>query len=278
MEAVDWSIITSEEWCMVENTLFTYSEDEKEEQKINKMNADLILNPQFIPVNPRMLQKYSLIETTVFWFMSFFLSSNEKFYCTNEQLAKMLNTSEKTISLAIKKLNEDWLIELTYRMKASWWKTRFIRLADITKCNVATLQNVISDFTKCNEIENKKIENKKENILKERKSIPSVSELVDEYEKNEVLVKKLWDTSLVRERAEYKQSKKDRAYKTTSGFIQQLSVCIETVRFNSPRWDTSTRFRFALNQAMERQWKSMYWTDQTENEYQAWKKTLTLTL
>ncbi len=91
----------------MEQMLFTYSEDEREEQRLNKLNADLVLNPQFIPVNPRMLQRYSLLEATLFGFMSFFLANNEKFYCTNEQLATMLNTSEKTISLAIKKLSED---------------------------------------------------------------------------------------------------------------------------------------------------------------------------
>lgn len=273
MENVWGSITSAVDWAVIEQMLFTYSEDEREEQRLNKLNADLVLNPQFIPVNPRMLQRYSLLEATLFGFMSFFLANNEKFYCTNEQLATMLNTSEKTISLAIKKLSEDWLIELTYKMRSSGGKTRFIRKADITKCNVATLQNVISDFTKCNEIENKKIENKK--IFKEKKNPPSVDELVEAYKQDEQLVRKMDDEWLVRERAEYKQTRKSTAYKTVAGFIQQLRVCIETVRFGEPRWDTAKRFRFALNQCMERDWKTLYWNEQIEQEYQSYKRTLT---
>lgn len=113
-------------------------------------------------------------------------------------------------------------------------------------------------------------------LKKESKKIPSVSELVEAYKNDEILPRKLDDENLVRERAEYKQAKKERAYKTTKWFLQQLNVCIDTVRFGWIRWDTQIRFTFALNQAMEREWKSMYWTEQTEQEYQSWKKTLAL--
>lgn len=196
----------------------------------------------------------------------------EKGYCraSNEYLWELLWVNRWTISKHIWTLTELWFLV------ADDETPRKITLAENHKGGCEKSQGGVVKNHNIILQENNTIEKKE--INKEKKAIPSVSELVDEYEKNEVLVKKLWDTSLVKERAEYKQSKKDRAYKTTSGFIQQLSVCIETVRFNSPRWDTATRFRFALNQAMERQWKSMYWTDQTENEYQAWKKTLTLTL
>lgn len=205
----------------------------------------------------------------------------EKGYCraSNEYIGNLLNADKWTISKNITKLYEKWFIVVEIDNKDSQNSKRKITLEGIVKNDHTPSQKWVGGIVKNDYLilqENNTIEKKE--INKEKKAIPSVSELVDEYEKNEVLVKKLWDTSLVKERAEYKQSKKDRAYKTTSGFIQQLSVCIETVRFNSPRWDTATRFRFALNQAMERQWKSMYWTDQTENEYQAWKKTLTLTL
>lgn len=188
MEATDWSITTTENDCRVETKLFTYSEDEREEQRINKMNADLILNPQFIPVNPRMLQRYSLMEATVYWFMSFFLVNNDRFYCTNEQMAEMLNTSEKTISLAVKRLSEDWLIQLTYKVKSGGGKIRFIKIPDFTKSNVPTLQNVISDFTKSNGIENKIIENKKikENI--KRKGYWEFGKcMLSEWEYNQVI-------------------------------------------------------------------------------------------
>ena len=161
MEKTDWMIVENCWNYQVENTLFTYDENEKQEHLLDKMNAWIVLNPQFIPLNPRMLQcGYSFVECSIFWFLQFFLTNNEKFYCTNEQMAKMLNVNEKTISLAIQKLKDDWLIELTYKMKWWWWKIRFIHLSklpkvihDITKSNVATLP-------KHTNIENKYIENK----------------------------------------------------------------------------------------------------------------------
>ena len=116
------------------------------------------------------------------------------------------------------------------------------------------------------------------NTTKEKKSIPSVSELVEAYKNNPLLVEKIGDVDVVRERAEYKQAKKNRAYKTVSWFIQQLVVCVETVRFWMPRGDTAQRLRFALNQTCEREWKSVYWNETIEQEYQSWKRNLALTL
>lgn len=99
--------------------MFTYSEEEQEENRIAKNNAALVLKPKFIPVYPILLQNgYSLIEATVFGFIEFFLSNNERFYCSNEQIAEMLNLSERSISAAISKLEGDGLIKNKYRIKA----------------------------------------------------------------------------------------------------------------------------------------------------------------
>lgn len=161
MQKTNWNI-TQDFWeYKIETALFTYDENERQEHLIDKMNAEIVLNPQFIPLNPRMLQEwYSFVEASIFWFLQFFLTNNEKFYCTNEQIGRMLNVNEKTISLAINKLKEKWLIDLTYKMRGGGWKIRFIHLAklpkvihDITKSNVATLP-------KHTNIENNIIENK----------------------------------------------------------------------------------------------------------------------
>jgi hypothetical protein len=108
MEKTDGSITSLEEGVNVEQMLFTYSEEEKEEQKINKMNADLILKPQFITLDYAMLHSgYSRVETALYGFIKYFLTNNEKFYCTNDQLAEMLCVSENTICSAIAKLSKD---------------------------------------------------------------------------------------------------------------------------------------------------------------------------
>ena len=266
-----WGSITSDvDWAVMEQMLFTYSEDEKEEQRLNKLNASLVLKPKFIPVYTGMLKDLSLLEATIYWFIDFFLENNEKFYCTNEQLAEMLNIGTTSVSNAMTSLKQKWLIDITYKIRTGGWKIRFVRL---TKSVSQTYKICKSDLQNVVYIENKKIENKK--IYKEKKNTPSVDELVDAYKQDEQLVRKMDDEWLVRERAEYKQTRKSTAYKTVAGFIQQLRVCIETVRFGEPRWDTAKRFRFSLNQCMERDWKTLYWNEQIEQEYQSYKRTLT---
>ena len=274
MEITEGTATSLVDWCTVENTLFTYSEEEKEENRINKANAELVLRPKFIPVYPSMLEELSLLEATVYGFIDFFLGNNEKFYCTNEQIAEMLHVGTTSVSNAVTTLKEKWLIDLTYKIRSGGWKTRIIRL---TKSVCPTYKICKSDLQNLYNIENNIIENKKE-IYKEKKSIPSVSELVEAYKNNPLLVEKIWDVDVVRERAEYKQAKKNRAYKTVSWFIQQLVVCVETVRFWMPRGDTAQRLRFALNQTCEREWKSVYWNETIEQEYQSWKRNLALTL
>ena len=116
----------------------------------------------------------------------------------------MLDTSEKTVSLAVNKLCERWLLKVNYKMKSWWGKIRFISIPtyadkvcepccthDITKSNVATLQNVKSDITKSNDIYNKIIENKKiKNNKKEKRKFLDYVYLTDtEYNK---LINSYW--------------------------------------------------------------------------------------
>ena len=109
------------------------------------------------------------------------------------------------------------------------------------------------------------------NILsKERIYTPL--ELVDAYKSDPQLPKMMKDVSLVHERTEYKQAKKNRAYKTIKWFIQQMKVNINTVRNNDMRADTDLRFRFAVNQSMENEWKWIFRNDKIEEQYQAWRK------
>lgn len=155
MEKMD-ATITQNYWdYQMENMLFTYDENERQENMINKNNANLVLNPKFIPFYPNMLRSgYSYLECIIFWFIDFFLSNNDRFYCTNEQLGEMLWASEKTISLAIKKLKDNWLLDISYKIKAWGGKVRFIKKvnSDFTKMYSGTLP-------KCKGIENKIIEN-----------------------------------------------------------------------------------------------------------------------
>ena len=172
MIKTDWSI-TSQYWDWTrEDFLFTYDEEEKQNNEVNKNNASLILNPKFIPVSPIMIRwGYSYLEAILYWFIDFFLCYNEKFYCTNEQLWEMLWVSEKTISLAIKRLIDDWLIAVSYKIKSWGGKIRFLKNvnSDFTKMYSQTLQ-------KGKGIYNKIIENKNNNISSSSVSIETSSE------------------------------------------------------------------------------------------------------
>lgn len=126
----DWLITSRGEGVEKQEMLFTYSEEEQEENRIAKNNSQLVLNPEFIPVYPKMLQNgYSLIEATIYWFIRFFLSNNERFYCTNEQLCLMLSLGETSVSQAIKKLEKDGLIKCKYKQRSWWGKIRYIQLS-----------------------------------------------------------------------------------------------------------------------------------------------------
>ena len=127
MRQTGWEIGREWDWFEVNETLFTYSEEEQEENRIAKNNAALVLKPKFIPVYPEMLHYgFSLIEAAIFGFIDFFLSNNERFYCTNEQIAELLDIGERSVTWAISHLEKEWLIKTKYRIKAWWGKIRFI--------------------------------------------------------------------------------------------------------------------------------------------------------
>ena len=153
MERVDWSITTEYGGWSNEQFLFTYSEEEREEARLNKMNAELVLKPKFIPLYPKLLQNgYGLMESVLLGFIDFFLGSNDRFYCTNEQLAELFNCSTQTISNAIKSLESRWNIVLHKKIRAWWGTIRFITLGN---------QKIwFWEIKKPDYIYNKKIENK----------------------------------------------------------------------------------------------------------------------
>ena len=105
---------------------------------------------------------------------------------------------------------------------------------------------------------------------------PTPPQLLEAYENEKSLVQMIWNSKAVLERAEYKQAKKSRAYKTVSWFIQQLYGKVDTVRFWEVRWDTWTRFEYAVNKTKENEWKDIYRTEKEEREYQFYKKSLYL--
>lgn len=112
------------------DNFFTYSEEEKQENEINKDTANLVFSPKFIPVYPKLLDVLTMTEAFIFGFIDFYLSSgeNKRMYFEDKQLSKICKCSENTISSSIKKLKEIGLINTTRRIKEGGGSRRFIYL------------------------------------------------------------------------------------------------------------------------------------------------------
>lgn len=128
------------------------------------------------------------------------------------------------------------------------------------------------------EVEVEYIKEKEDNKLssKKKKDLLSPLDLVWAYESNDTLSSKIRNTDAVKHRAEYKQRKRERAYKTVDWFIQQLAVMVKTVENWVPRTDVWSRLEFAVNQAEENERKGIVWNDKVEQDYLSFKKFSTL--
>ena len=206
----------------------------------------------FIKIPNAILQDKELLPTEklLYWIIDSLCNNKEK-VCTasNQYLSECMFISVRSIQRWIKVLSDKSYITV-------WGDT------DVT--GVWHTCRKIATQMSPNNISNNNI------LSKERISTPL--ELVEAYKSDPQLPQMMKDVSLVQERAEYKQAKKNRAYKTIKWFIQQMKVNINTVRNNDMRADTDLRFRFAVNQSMENEWKWIFRNDKIEEQYQAWRK------
>ena len=225
----------------------------------------------FIKIPNAILNDKSLSHTEMILYGYILLLSHNKNYCfaTNKVLGDYIGRSKDRTSKMIGNLEEKWYIRTE-----EWPLRKIIPIVKNDKGVVKNNEGVVKNDKGGSQkwlpyIDNILLDISKDISKGER---CKVSELIEAYKSDKILPQMMDDIQLVQERAEYKQQKKDRAYKTVWWFLQQLKVCITTVRHNEVRGDTNLRFRFAMNQAMEKTWKSMYWDDKIEAAYQQWKK------
>lgn len=159
MEKTNWSII---DWNS-ESFLFTYSEEERQNNEINKANASLVFSPKYIILHTELLDYLSLIEATLFWFIEYYLWSEKwkRFYFTNKQLADVIRCSERTISEWITKMQKLWYITTSRKVKAGWWQIRFINSTTLTpEKHLAKFASLTSKKVPTNVLSNINIINK----------------------------------------------------------------------------------------------------------------------
>lgn len=112
-----------------ESFLFTYSEEERQTNEINKTNAKKVYSPEFIPfyldeVKKRKLQNSEWI---IYWFIRFYMKNWWwRFYFNSEQISEMLGIGVWTIDNTISKFSKLWIIETSRKVKSWWWTLRFI--------------------------------------------------------------------------------------------------------------------------------------------------------
>ena len=129
----------------IEDSYFTYDEEEKQNIEIAKANSDLVFNPKYIIIQTEWLNELSLIQAYMFWFIDYYLCSEEwkRFYFTNEQLSKICRCSERTVQESIQVLERLWYIETSRKVKVSWWQIRFIKLKSrLAKFALSETQNL----------------------------------------------------------------------------------------------------------------------------------------
>jgi len=111
-----------------------FDPNEQQRQKINESNAKLVFSPEFIPFDSNLQRTFDLthIETLLYGFIRFYTKqASVRFYFSNAQLAYVINSSERTVSQSIKKLNKLGLLNTHYKMKADGGTIRFVEPRDI---------------------------------------------------------------------------------------------------------------------------------------------------
>lgn len=176
MEKTDWFI---EDWNS-KKMLFTYSEEEKQEQEVKNAHSKLIYSPHHITIYMDLINKwYSLIDCYVFWFIHFYLWEWKwkRFYFCDKDFSEILKISESSVSNSLKRLSEDWFIIKRQKMKAGWWTIRFVELLNSNNCDYQTPLNKISKqddirlHIKDNKIKDNKINSNQSVAKPDRKTI-----------------------------------------------------------------------------------------------------------
>lgn len=114
----------------VEESLFTYSEEEKQSIEVAHANASLVFAPEFIPFYPNVQKEYTLTDTQtkIYGFIRFFMSNQpgKRFYFSDKQIGEVANCNPDTAGRSISVLKQCGLISVSWKIKAGGGKIRFV--------------------------------------------------------------------------------------------------------------------------------------------------------
>ena len=194
MQEQDSEVVYEQEENIIQDKISTYDDEEKQNNEINEANSKLIFQPKFIPYYPE-LTKMNLTDTAIilFGFIDFYLrDASKKFYFSNEDLSKIINKNESTITSALKELKNIGYINIYYKIKSGGGRIRFIKLQELENHILKTCVSSVSKLGKPNFpyiVNNNKI---KENKIKENKRMPfqkpSIQEVKDYCKYNDIYI------------------------------------------------------------------------------------------
>jgi hypothetical protein len=140
MERTEWTIIQDYWDYKVENTLFTYSETERQENIINKNNASLINYADFYPLYTWfMYSDLSLIECVILSYLYYWTKNWKRIYTSNDELAKLTKSSRAVITKTLKHLSDLWYIDMKIKRIVWAWTDRKMKI------NVDLMRNLINN-------------------------------------------------------------------------------------------------------------------------------------
>lgn len=150
MEKTNWSITSDYMWWTKEEFLFTYSEEEKLQNEINKNNAWLIFYADFYPRYNSLLKLDTTLEEDIILSFLYYWTKNWKYiYVKNEDLALLIKSSTPTVTRIIKNLVDKWYIDMKMKRIVWAWTDRKLRL-EPTKIILISQTNQIDESDKSN--------------------------------------------------------------------------------------------------------------------------------
>lgn len=182
MKITEGSITTQGDGFTDERMLFTYSEEEKQQNEINESNAEKVFSPEFIPFYPAVQKQFDLTntETLIYGFIRFYTSAGGgRFYFTDEQLGLITNTNERTAGNAVRKLESLKIIHTKKKVKSGGGTMRFVENIQFRVVGNIQLRVVGNIQPNKNNINNNKINKEKEDKEKTIKKEEITNELVN---------------------------------------------------------------------------------------------------
>lgn len=121
MEKTNWSITSEYMGWTREQFLFTYNEEERQQNEVNKNNAWLVHRADFYPVYTQFLfLDVNATELMILSYLYYWTKNWGWIYTKNEDLAFIARSSISTVTRTLKELVKKWYINVDEKKLRMW--------------------------------------------------------------------------------------------------------------------------------------------------------------